>query len=530
VGVWGDKVSWEERAKATELTYFFGVILLLSARLGLQAFLYHSGFESLTADEFAWTVLAARWAQSPYAAWSGKWLPFQTYVIGTALRLRWDLFYIPRAIVILLGAVSIVLMYQLTSRLFESRKTGLVSAVLLAVNPVHAWLSSTPLAEMPQMTLILASMLSFVLYLKRKRKRYIYVGAFALALASGFRYESWMFSIVFSLYLIGEGILQLWRKDASIKESLTLITVAFIPWMFPAAWILGNYIEIGDPLYFITAKKLYKLTWYGPNRSYIYYLQTFLKIDPYVTVSGILGLVICLLHYRQSRPIQWYVATAVIPFSVFAYLHGGQIEPPGNFFRYLALFIFVVYPVFAWQMNSAVGRIVRSDSARSVLLAMVVLVITITQVHAIFQFVNDPAADGLKVGQRIKILREEHPEISQRPVLIELSYWQYLAMHVGANDVSLLVYDRELDIEHRQTSSLFLSDLDTVRRCLALYNISHIVVRSPELKGVIEQNLGILPSGEVNQYYFYQVPDVLREAQIHGSLCPLGYDPFGVQP
>lgn len=510
--------------------YLLGVSFLLIARLGLQAFLYHSGFESLTADEFAWTVLAARWAQSPYAAWSGRWLPFQMYVLGIALRLRWDLFYIPRAIVISLGVVSIVLMYQLASRLFESRKTGLVSAVLLAVNPVHAWLSSTPLAEMPQMTLVLASMLSLVLYLKSKKKQYIYVSAFALALASGFRYESWMFSIVFSFYLIGEGILQLWRKEADVKGALTLITAAFIPWMFPVAWILGNYIEMGDPLYFITAKKLYKLTWYGPSRSYIYYLQTFLKIDPYVTIFGILGLVICLLYYRQSRPIQWYVATAVIPFSVFAYLHGGQIEPPGNFFRYLAPFIFIVYPAFAWLINSAVEHITRSDSARSALLAMVVLVIAITQIHTTFQFTNDPAADGLRVGKRIMVLREEHPELSQRPVLIELSYWQYLAMHTGANDISLLVYDRELDFERRQTTSLLLSDLDAVRRCLALYDISYIVVRAPELKGVVEQNLGILPSEEVNHYYFYQVPHALREAQVYEGSCPLGHDPFGVQP
>jgi hypothetical protein len=40
-------------------------MLLLIARLGLQALLYRSGFEALTSDEFGRTVLAARWAQQP---------------------------------------------------------------------------------------------------------------------------------------------------------------------------------------------------------------------------------------------------------------------------------------------------------------------------------------------------------------------------------------------------------------------------------------------------------------------------------
>ena len=499
-----------KKAKATGLVYLLGIILLLIAKLSLQVLLYRSGFEALTADEFAWTVLAAHWAQSPYAAWSGRWLTFQRYVFGTALRLRWDLLYVPRAIVILLGAISIVLMYQLASRLFESRKIGLVSAILLAVNPVHAWLSSTPLAEMPQMTLILASMLNFVLYLKSKRRRCIYVSAFMLALAGGFRYESWMFSIVFSLYLIGEGILQFWRKDADIKQSLTLIAMAFIPWMFPVAWIIGNYMEMGDPLYFITGKKLYKLTWYGPGRSYNYYLQTFLKIDPYATVLGVLGLVICLLRYRKSRAIQWYVAMAVIPFSVFAYLHGGQIEPQGNFFRYLALFIFISYPGVACLIDLGINFVAKSQTTRMILLVLILGIMVTTQTRTTFQFVNDPAADGLEVGERIRALRVEHPELSQRPVLIELSYWQYLAIHVGANDISLLMYDRELDIEHRQTSSLLLSGPDTVRKYLALYDISYVVVRSPELEEAVEQALGILPFEEVNAYFFYQIPDMMR--------------------
>lgn len=519
-----------KKAEAVESAYLFGAILLLIARLGLQALLYRSGFEALTADEFGRTVLAACWARRPHAVWHGVWLPFHLYMVGVALRLKWELLWVPRAITMALGIASIAVMYQLSRKLFEDRQIGLISAILLAVNPVHTWLSSTPLTEIPHATLVLAFLLGFTLYLKSKKTVTLYFSAVSLAIANGFRFEAWAVSALFSLYVVGEGALRIWREGRYTRPVFPSMVAALIPWMFPITWITASYVETGDPFFSLASIRSYKTTWYGDARDFYAYLRTFFRADPYLTVLAPLALVISLLRYKDSRAVQWVVAMTVISFSIFVYFHRGQVEPPGNYIRYLALFIFIIYPAFACLLKSAVERITGSQPARTVLLATVVLAIIATQVHTTFQFVNDPAADGLKVGETIRLLRMEHPELSQRPVLIELSYWQYLAIHVGANDISLLVYDRELDFERRQTTSLLLSDLDVVRRCLALYDISYIVVRSPELKGVVEQNLGILPSEEVNHYYFYQVPNALREAQVYEGSCPLGHDPFGAQP
>ena len=342
-----------------------------------------------------------------------------------------------------------------------------------------------------------------------------------LTLANGFRYESWMISIVFSVYLIGEGILHFWHRDSDIRQFLTLMIVAAIPWVFPLGWIIGNYIKIGDPLYFLTYQTWYKPTWYGQSRSYNYYLQTFLRIDPYATVLSIVGLITCLFRYRKSRDVQCFVAMVVIPFSVFACLHGGQIEPQSNYFRYLALFIFITYPAIACLIDLAINFVAKSQAQRGMLLMLIACTMASTQTYTTFQFVNDPAADGLKVGQRIRALRREYPSLSQRPMLIEGSYWQYLAIHVGANDISHLVYDRYLDFERSPSPSLLLSDIETVRSCLAFYNISHIIVKSPELVEVIENGLGILPSEEVNNYVFYQVPvSLMEEDNASQKSCP----------
>ena len=147
-----------------------------------------------------------------------------------------------------------------------------------------------------------------------------------------------------------------------------------------------------------------------------------------------------------------------------------------------------------------------------------------TQIHTTFQFVNDPSAEGLAVGQKIRALRSDHSDISQRPVLIELSYWQYLAIHVGANDVSSIIYDRERDIGQRQAPSLLVTDIEAFRNCLSLYRLSYIVVKSPELRDIVESSLKISPSEEVNEYAFYQVPEnLLKESATANNSCPLSF-------
>jgi hypothetical protein len=95
-----------------------GVLLLL--RLVIQALLYARGFESMTADEFGRTVLAARWAEHPYLLWGeGPWLPLFMYMHGLALKLVWELLWAPRLITILFGLASIVLVYSVME-LFEN--------------------------------------------------------------------------------------------------------------------------------------------------------------------------------------------------------------------------------------------------------------------------------------------------------------------------------------------------------------------------------------------------------------------------
>ncbi len=368
-------------------------------------------------------------------------------------------------------------------------------------------------------------------YLKIGRARYAYLSAIMLALGNGFRFESWMVSLVFSLYLIGEMAYHLWRRDMDWRRVGHCAIAAGLPWLFPLAWIVGSYVATGDAVNFLRDVQVYKLTWYGPHRSYGYYLETFWRIDPYATVLGVFGLIFCLSRARASRAGSWYTTMTVVPFLIFAGLHGGQLEPPGNFVRYLAPFEFLVYPALAGLIVLGINRVARSRHLGVALVVLIVGVMVVTQVHEAFQFTNDPAGAGLAVGRRIRALRQENPDLAQRPMLIEVSYWQYLAIHVDADDISHLVYDRELDVVRRQTTSYLSADhSNAVRDCIARYGISYIVIKSPELRQFVENDLGLSPAEEVNLYAFYPVPEGWTKLEKALAPCPLqfgaGYEQF----
>ena len=502
----------------------FAFVLLLMVRLQIQIALYQSGFISLTADEFGRTIVAARWSQHPVLMDSGSWLPLYSVFIGTALRFIWELLWVPRVLTILSGIVVLLAMYRIAAILFDSNLVGLLSAFLLSVNPIYNWLAGTSLTEMPNAMLIFLAAWAFILYIKTQRLGDLFLSACSLALANGLRYESWIFSVLFSLTIVGEWVFALIKRKIQSGNKIMPLIAAAIPWIVPIAWMVGNYVRSGDMLYFARAVQAYNQKWYASDISYAKYAETFLKIDPYMTYLGIIAILVCIVLNKKNHAIQWYVAIATIPLAVDIILQSGKSEPAGNYIRYLALFAFLFYPAIGYLLVTII-RVIRIKPLKLFLLVFLG-VVAFTQLRATFRFANDPAAPGLAVGLAIRDLRAQDPEIADQPVIIELTYWQYLAIKVGANDLTRVVYDRVLDTVNRQTQSLLVADGALFQSCLKRYQVSYVIVKDSALRGVLEGKLGLKYTREVNGYAFYPIPAAwLANIQVDeaGAQCPLAY-------
>ena len=319
--------------------------LILIGRILIHLLLYRAGFNALTADDFGRIIIAAYWTRSPEPMLGGYWLPFHTYLFGTLFWMIWDLLWTPRIVAILFGLVSIVIMFLLTKEVTHNLHLGLIAAILLAINPAHIWLSSTPLPAVIHFTLVLAALYCLIRYLTDGIRSCLYAGGMLFFFANGVRFEAWIMALVFSLTLaISLGYH--YKSHTISRTQMVDLTIGFIlPWVLPFIWIVHSYISTGEPLASIAAIRTYKMRWYGSNRSYLSYLTTFLKIDPFTTILIPLGLFTFLKEGRKRTVRSLYVAVTILSFGVFIGLHGGQMEPPGNSIRYLSPFLFLSYPI-----------------------------------------------------------------------------------------------------------------------------------------------------------------------------------------
>ena len=499
-------LSWLGRLRVRYSMVMVAVLgLPIIVHLGLQWLLYARGFTALTADEFGRILFAAQWAEQPRWIWRGPWLPFHRYLFGLLFKLRWDLLYLPRAVTITIGLVSLPCMYLLTRGIFGQRRVAWISLLLLSVSPAHIWLSSTPLTEIYHTSLVLGCMTAFVYAINQRRQRYLYLSAALLALATGFRFEAWMVAVVYSLLLGGLLIGQRWRLMVPIFSPWALVGAAVMPWIFPCAWLIGGFLTTGQPLAFLSAIQDYKRTWYGDQQSWRNYLAPLLLIDRYALILLLPGVVISLIVHRRLNVI-WYCIISIAPLLIFFGLHRGQLEPAGNYVRYLAPFVFMLYPLVAVALDTIVGALIKTRLYQTVVLAIVCVVIGTLQGGSSLRITNDSAGAGIAVGQHIRAVRTSNAISAQQSVLLELTYWQYMSIHIGANDLGTIVYDRPLDLAQRRSQSVFVTHPQSISACLATYNIGLLVVASPALRDVIEQELKLTPTTIVNDFRFYHVP------------------------
>lgn len=126
-----------------------------------------------------------------------------------------------RIAIVLIAVVGIALAYRLATRLFD-RPTGLVTAAILAVSPVHITYSQLVRSDMMATVFMLAAMLGALAYARHGSVRALVASGFCVALAIT---TKWPFAVAF-LSLAGAVVLR-WRDGLeSWRRTFMLIAAA----------------------------------------------------------------------------------------------------------------------------------------------------------------------------------------------------------------------------------------------------------------------------------------------------------------
>jgi len=184
---------------------YLGAIILF--RVTVQAILYTRGFLSVSADEYARGISAAKWAVQPrfdmFDASPGAWLPFEKYLNGLVLSVWPDVILAPRVTVFLSSCVVIIALYLLVYYLFNSSAIAALATIFVVIQPWIVWLSGTPMLEMYYLAFYFAGLLFLLVWLKDNRRGFWIFAGFSFLIATGFHVQSWYLINLVNLLTIG---------------------------------------------------------------------------------------------------------------------------------------------------------------------------------------------------------------------------------------------------------------------------------------------------------------------------------------
>jgi hypothetical protein len=245
------------------------VLLVAFARVAVSLSCLWSGFRSVSDDDYARVVIAARFAQHPSPDPSGtSWLPLPFWLYGVPMAVFGDSLLVARVVAVLLGAASAVVVW-IAARVFLglSERAALWGALGAVLLPYGSWLSTATVPEAPTAALILLGCVSLV----RPEPKLRAWGGLALGAACFCRYEAWAPALVFGVLTAVDAL----RARAPAAETATPFGVRWL-WLAAgfatapiALWLAHGAVRHDDALFFVARVQQYRAALGGPAQSWL---------------------------------------------------------------------------------------------------------------------------------------------------------------------------------------------------------------------------------------------------------------------
>jgi hypothetical protein len=275
--------------------------LILLGALALHLGLIGFGYHRISNDEAARVLIALDldWANvlEPFI-----WPPFYKLLVGLALKLEPDPFWVPRALAIAAALGLIPVVAGIAARISSDPRVVICAALLAVVLPYRLVLGTVPLSDIYYLLFTAWAALCVLAWLQKGRRSTLFGACLLLAVASTVRYEV----VFFSAFL---GLLLAWRwwRGRGIRFG-TLVGAGVLLCAFPALWVANSWAWYGSLSNLsITSEQFLGIA--GPDR------QLALRLNPlgqpllqelFWNPATPLGLVACAaLAWRQAALRAW---------------------------------------------------------------------------------------------------------------------------------------------------------------------------------------------------------------------------------
>ena len=481
--------------------------------------IYRNGFISVSADEFSRGIRAAQWAENPELNLlkdiTGTWLPFEKFLNGFMLLIWPDVLFAPRFTVFFTSAILIITIYFLTYYLFYSWIIAVLSTMFISFLPWFVWLSATPMLEIYYFAGFFAGMLFLIIWLREARNWYWLLAGFCFFLASGFHVQSWTYINLVNLFTLPFLIRFIKRREYSKLSKLVgyyIVSNTFII----AYGLLGFYFT-GEIFYFLSSHTYYSRWFYNgydiaASKKLLYYPNIIVRnASPVIWIS----FVVAILFLIRDKDRFWKLfplllaVTALLLNSIMNLLSGPPSAAPD---RYSLFFVIVLsfYLAYATYQSFHFGWINFDKFFGIPIMILAVFLFmyaTYWGINRIDDHDNEEFADAIGAGKTLNTLLLNNPG----NYMVELDYWDYLAIDLTSGFYGNFLLDREQDLFDRNIPSMLSEDLDLCHT-LVQDNLKYVVLKDGTLKSIAaEIKLLRLHSSIGSWTIFEVVPEGLCE-------------------
>lgn len=498
------------------VTYLSSFILL---KLVFQIVLFKRGFISVSADEFARGIRAARWASQPQlnilTDVKGTWLPFEKYLNGLLLLVWPDVILAPRVTVFIASCFVLIALFVLVYYLFDNFIIAALATTFVLFQPWYIWLSGTPMLEMYYLACFLGGLVFLVIWLREERRGYWFWAGFCFMSASGFHVQSWTFLNLVNLmtvpYLYGYARHKQWGRF----------------WKLVGFYVLGNslilvfalieFFDTGELFAFLAKHTTYSRWYYGGyNVSVVEKLAYYPRLIAENSNDVVwLLLIVALVFLIWDKTNQWKLfplvlaAAALVMNSVLNVFSGPPSAAPGRYSLWYGMMIapylgYGAYHLAIMGKKWGSGMVVYVPT---VLAAGLFLTTVWWGAVRIPNFPRGMSQDAVETGYYLDERLNENAPDEAASFMVELQYWDYLAVQLTAGHYDAIVYDRESDLFNRNTPSIFSGNIENVCSSLMAQSIQYVALRDPNLKANAQLTGCLFPGQEIGAWTIYTFDD-----------------------
>ena len=296
----------------TKRTIIF-LCIVIAAKILVQLALYESGFISVSADEFARGIRAAKWAQNPsfniLSDVKATWLPFEKYLNGSVLLVWPDVIWAPRLTVFLASCLVIIILFLLFNDLFENSLVAALSVSFLIFQPWYAWLSGTPMLEMYYLLFVFLGAYLFVLGTKNEKMVYWILAGLSFLIATGFHVQSWVYINLFNLLTVGYFFKNI--KEKKFTKVITLIGFYVLGNALIMIFSMIEFFATGNIFGFLSSHTNYSKWFYGGYSAPLIEKAIYYPKLVFENVSGVVWILIAIaivffLHDEKTKRWKWF--------------------------------------------------------------------------------------------------------------------------------------------------------------------------------------------------------------------------------